>query len=52
MLVLSVSLNYHLFNGNVDLRKGVFLLCESVRSEMLLVPSDASNVYVFMSKKP
>ena len=24
MLGLSVNLNYYLFNGNVDLRKGIF----------------------------
>ncbi|WP_270669243.1 IS66 family insertion sequence element accessory protein TnpB, partial [Phocaeicola coprocola] len=41
MLGLSANLNYYLFNGNVDLRKGIF------RS---LDPSDASNVYMFMSR--
>ena len=49
MLGLSANLNYYLFNGNVDLRKGIFRLCESVREEMSLDPSDASNVYMFMS---
>ena len=34
MLGLSANLNYYLFNGNVDLRKGIF----------------ASNVYMFMSR--
>ena len=29
MLGLSANLNYYLFNGNVDLRKGIFRLCES-----------------------
>ena len=27
MLGLSANLNYYLFNGNVDLRKGIFRLC-------------------------
>ena len=44
MLGLSANLNYYLFNGNVDLRKGIFRLCESIREEMSLDPSDASNV--------
>lgn len=47
MLGLSANLNYYLFNGNVDLRKGIFRLCESIREEMSLDPSDASNVYMF-----
>ena len=34
MLGLSANLNYYLFNGNVDLRKGIFRLCESIREEM------------------
>ena len=46
MLGLSANLNYYLFNGNVDLRKGIFRLCESIRQEMSLDPSDASNVYM------
>lgn len=50
MLGLSANLNYYLFNGNVDLRKGIFRLCESIRVEMSLDPSDASNVYMFMSR--
>ncbi|EDV01872.1 hypothetical protein BACCOP_01054, partial [Phocaeicola coprocola DSM 17136] len=50
MLGLSANLNYYLFNGNVDLRKGIFRLCESIREEMSLDPSDASNVYMFMSR--
>ena len=32
MLGLSANLNYYLFNGNVDLRKGIFRLCESIVS--------------------
>ena len=31
-------------------RKGIFRLCESIREEMSLDPSDASNVYMFMSR--
>ena len=50
MLGLSANLNYYLFNGNVDLRKGIFRLCESIREDMSLDPSDASNVYMFMSR--
>lgn len=50
MLGLSANLNYYLLNGNVDLRKGIFRLCESIREEMSLDPSDASNVYMFMSR--
>ena len=38
MLGLSANLNYYLFNGNVDLRKGIFRLCESIREEMSLDP--------------
>ena len=50
MLGLSANLNYYLFNGNVDLRKGIFRLCESIREEMSLDPSDASNVYVHVQE--
>ena len=39
MLGLSANLNYYLFNGNVDLRKVFFRLCESIREEMSLAPS-------------
>lgn len=38
MLGLSANLNYYLFNGNVDLRKGIFRLCENIREEMSLDP--------------
>ena len=37
--IIGKSCNY-LFNGNVDLRKGIFRLCDSIREEMLLDPSD------------
>lgn len=46
MLGLNANLNYYLFNGNVNLRKGVFRLCGSIKEEMSLDPSDASNIYV------
>lgn len=49
MLGLSANLNYYLFNGNIDLRKGIFRLYESIREEMSLDSSDTSNVYMFMS---
>lgn len=50
MLELSADLNNYLFNGNVDLRKGIFRLFESIKEEMSLDPGDASNVYMFMSR--
>lgn len=48
MLGLSANLNYYLFNGNVDLRKGISR--QSIKEEMSLDPSDSSNVYMFMSR--
>lgn len=45
MLGLSANLNYYLFNGNVDLRKGIFRLCESIREEMSLDPK-MSPMYI------
>ncbi len=42
MLGLSANLNYYLFNGNVDLRKGICRLCESIRQEMLQLTSGAT----------
>ena len=50
MLGLSANLNYYLFNGNVDLRKGIFRLCEFIRTELQKNPGDTSNVYMFMAK--
>ena len=35
MLGLSANLNYYLFNGNVDLRKGIFRLCESINAAFM-----------------
>ena len=40
MLGLSTNLNYYLFNGNVDLRKGIFRLCEFIRTELQKDPGD------------
>ena len=45
---LSANLNYYLFNSNVDLRKDISRLCESIKKEMSLDPSDASNIYVHL----
>ena len=50
MLGLSANLKYYLFNGNVDMRKGIFRLCEHVRSELSMDPSDPTSVFIFMSK--
>ena len=50
MLGLSTNLNYYLFNGNVDLRKGIFRLCEFIRTELQKDPVDTSSVYMFMAK--
>ena len=50
MLGLSANLNYYLFNGSVDMRKGIFRLCEHIRSELKKDPSDTMSVYMFMSK--
>ena len=53
MLGLSANLNYYLFNGNVTVMwiyGKASRLCESIREEMSLDPSDASNVYMFMSR--
>ncbi len=49
MLGLSTNLNYYLFNGNVDLRKGIFRLCESIRDEKSLDPSDTSYFNMVLS---
>ncbi len=49
MLGLSANLNYYLFNGNVELRKGIFRLCESIREEMSLDLS--GNVLLWESSR-
>lgn len=50
MLGLSATYNYYLFNGSVDMRKGVFGLAEAVRSEMAENPLNSNNVFIFMAK--
>ena len=50
MLGLTGTLNYFLFNGSVDMRKGVYGLSEVVRHEMKENPNNPNNVYIFMSK--
>lgn len=50
MLGLSATYNYYLFNGNVDMRKGIFRLREVVQSTMGQNPDDSHNVFIFMSK--
>lgn len=50
MLGLSANLKYYLFNGNVDMRKGIFRLCEQIRTELSMDPGDTTIVYMFMSK--
>lgn len=50
MLGLSATYNYFLFNGSVDMRKGIYSLSAVVRDEMSGNPLDGSNVYIFMSK--
>lgn len=50
MLGLSASYNYLLFNGSVDMRKGIYSLSAVVRDEMSGNPLDGSNVYIFMPK--
>lgn len=50
MLGLSATYNYFLFNGTVDMRKGVFSLAAVIKDEMDSNPLDGSNVYIFMSK--
>lgn len=50
MLGLSANLKYYLFKGDVDMRRGIFRLCEQIRSELSMDPSDTTCVYMFMSK--
>lgn len=45
MLGLSTNPNYYLFNSNVDLRKYILRLCESIREEISSDPSD-SPMYI------
>ena len=50
MLGLTGTLNYYLFNGSIDMRKGVYGLSDVVRHEMKQNPNNPQNVYIFMSK--
>ena len=50
MLGLSATYNYYLFNGSVDMRKGIFRLREVVQSTMGQNPDDSHNVFIFMAK--
>ena len=46
MIGLSAKLNYYQFNGNLDLRKGIFRLWESIRKEMSHAPERyVQNLY-------
>ena len=44
-------LNYYLFNGSVDMCKGIYSLSDVVHHEMKLNPNNPNNVYIFMSQK-
>ena len=44
-LMNMLGLKYYLFNGNVDMRMGMFRLCEYIRTELSMDPSDATCVY-------
>ena len=44
------NLDYYLFNDNVDMRKGIFRVCEYIREELKKDPSDTKSVYMFMAK--
>lgn len=48
MLDLTGSYKYFLFNGSVDMRKGLFGLAETVRNEMQQNPIDSNSVYIFI----
>ena len=50
MLGLTGTLNYYLFNGSVDMRKGIYGLSDVVRHEMKQNPNNPNNVYIFLSK--
>lgn len=50
MLGLTGTLNYYLFNGSIDMRKGVYGLSDVVRHEMKQNPNNPQNVYIFMSE--
>ena len=46
MLGLSASLNYYLFQRYVDLRKGIFRLCEEYKERVSLDPTMHQCIYV------
>mgnify|MGYP001514434871 CR=1 FL=1 len=46
MLGLTGTLNYYLFNGSIDMRKGVYGLSDVVRHEMKQNPNNPQNVYI------
>ena len=51
MLGLSANLDYYLFNGNVDMRKGIFRLCEYIREELKNVSAELEGpAYKIISK--
>lgn len=50
MLGLSATYKYFLFNGSVDMRKGIFRLREVVQNTMGQNPDDSHNVFIFMAK--
>lgn len=44
MLGLSANLKYYLFNGNVDMRKGIFRLCEQRKKPLKLNLKNCQNI--------
>lgn len=47
---LSGTFRYYMYNGYVDMRKGLFRLAEIVRTEMDGDPTEDGTVYIFMAK--
>ncbi len=50
MLGLSATYEYYLFNGTVDMRKGVFRLAELVRNELGEEVINSEKVFIFLSR--
>ncbi len=50
MLGLSATYDYYLFNGTVDMRKGVFRLAELVRNELDDEIINSKKVFIFLSR--
>ena len=48
---LTRTLNDYLFNGSVDMRKGIYSLSDVVHHEMKLNSNNPNNVYIFISQK-